>query len=109
MIDKSLAISWLNIQVKAQKMRNKRLYEYGKDGRVTYMCSPDLQIASGIKLIADAAEIPYKEQPWDGNEQCGTNYIERSFVYRGFTFFELGTAEKFEEEDTINEETEIAD
>ena len=105
MIDKHVALGWLNVQVRAQKMRNKSLYAPGTENTVVCMCccSSDMQIATGLKLIADAAEIPYEEQWWDGNVQCNTNYIERSFTYRGIKFFELGTAEKFEMEDASNE------
>lgn len=104
---KDLIFAWLNKQIKANKLNNETLFN-----RAVVRSNYDdhkIMIFKGVRFIADILDISWIERDWDGNEQTGENWRERLFEYRGYTFYQLASAEEFKLEDKKNEKTALAD
>lgn len=99
-MNKKLVYAWLNKQIKAQKLMSTTIF--GEAVRREYPCKK-IQVYRGIKLLADIISAELTECDWNGNDNCDTNYIERSFMYRDYKFYSIGDPEEFEEEDKENE------
>lgn len=88
------AYKWLNVQVKAEKMRRK-VFEAGDD--VTKCAgSPtekEIQVVNILPLL-DVLGISSYRSDWDGNKNCGTDYDIVWFYYLNYKFFELVEKEK---------------
>ena len=100
MRDKELVYRWLNKQIKAQKLIATTLFD--NKVRREYL-KKDVQLFTGVKLLADTIGAELIECEWDGNDHCGTNYIERSFMYKGYKFYSINEKEGYEKEDEANE------
>lgn len=89
-IVKKMAYKWLNSQITAWKLSNKKLpYEtFGTVHGILYTDNRELHIA-GVQKIADILDIPVIREEWDGNKVCNTNHDIIYFQYRGFKVFEL--------------------
>lgn len=88
------AYSWLNMQIKANKMRNKRL-AISEDVNI-YMVSgnSDKEIFIGnLIALTNILGISYYREDWDGNAHCETNHDIVYFYYRNYKFFELVSKE----------------
>lgn len=50
--------------------------------------SKEIQMV-GVANLAISAELPYTIEPWDGNDNVVSDYLEVWFDYKGYRFFEL--------------------
>lgn len=80
------AYKWLNMQIKAEKMRRKQFSDFI---RVTgTFTNNEIQI-TGIEELAKILDIDINRETWSGNESCNTNWDIIYFQYRNYKFFEL--------------------
>lgn len=80
------AYKWLNMQIKAEKMRRKQFSNFiNVSGTFT---NNEIQI-TGIEELAKILDIDITRETWSGNESCNTNWDIIYFQYRNYKFFEL--------------------
>lgn len=95
-LERKQIYTWLNKQIKAYKLQHDKVSDDGKYANVFMSGSAigkEIHI-NGVMTLVKSLEIDPIIVEWDGNTHCESDYLEASFFYRGYKFFQLLTKEE---------------
>ena len=84
------AYKWLNMQIKAEKMRRK---SFEKSIRVSGTFQENVIQIVNLEELAKILDIEINREDWHGNESCNTNWDIIYFWYHNYKFYELADKE----------------
>lgn len=79
------AYKWLNMQIKAEKMRRK---SFESITVADTFHEKAIQITN-LEKLAKILDIEINREDWCGNDNYDTNWDYIYFLYHGYKFFEL--------------------
>lgn len=82
------AMAFLNMQVKAIKMMNKK-FETLVGENISRLNKPETVQLYNILKLCEIANLPFTRRDWDGNETCNSDWDEVYFTYKGIKFYGL--------------------